>query len=277
MRNNSDSAATTLGSLSYDPNNSSGGYVSVLVEGESFDPKKAVLVKLLIPKGATDIPVVFLISAFSSDQETSLGYFVVRTKLINADGKSISRLKSHFEINIPAGAIDGLPLWSVDGMCWHTLGRLDSEVMQADLHAEYIIEKEGRIANFSDYLALFGFRKAQLPLIITHPPIFIKAGDQKEISSTGGSGTGDLNFFSHSPDVCLISPAGVLIGLSEGKCIEATHKDSSGIYVNAISAAATILFNSNRWRLNTQRVILTTQPCAKSFHTHCLKVLPSYV
>lgn len=238
--NNPESVVTDLGSYSYNPNNSSGGYVSVLVEGENSDPKKAVLVKLLIPKGATDVPVVFLISAFSPDQETSAGYFVVRTKMINQDGKSISRLKSRIEINIPAGAIEGIPSWSLDGISWHTLGRLESEVIRADVHAGYFMEKDGRIAIFSDYLMLFGFRKAQAPLTITPPSIFIKAGDQKQILSTGGSGTGDLNFFSHTPDVCVISPAGVLIGLSEGKCIIAAHKDSSGIYANAISPVATI-------------------------------------
>lgn len=219
--NNPVSAVTDLGSYLYDPN-------------------KAVLVKLLIPKGATDVPVVFLISAFSSDQETSAGYFVVRTKMINEDGKLISRLKSRIEINIPAGAIAGIPSWSLDGMSWHTLGRLESEVIRADVHAGYFIEKDGRIAIFSDYLMLFGFRKAQAPLTITPPSIFIKAGDQKQILSTGGSGSGELNFFSHSPDVSVISPAGVLIGLSEGKCIVAAHKDSAGIYANAISPVATI-------------------------------------
>ena len=105
MPNNPESAVTDLGSYSYDPNNSSRGYVSVLVEGENSDPIKAVLVNILIPKGATDVPVVFLISAFSSDQETDSGYFVVRTKMRAADGKSISRLKSHICISLPRGGL----------------------------------------------------------------------------------------------------------------------------------------------------------------------------
>ena len=45
---------TNLGTLFYDSNKSSVGYVSVLVAGESVDPKKATLVKMLILPNATD-------------------------------------------------------------------------------------------------------------------------------------------------------------------------------------------------------------------------------
>lgn len=69
---------TNLGSASYDPNNVSTTYVSVLVAGEAVDPKNATSVKLFIPSGATEGPVVFLISAFSSDAETAAGQFVAK-------------------------------------------------------------------------------------------------------------------------------------------------------------------------------------------------------
>ena len=42
VSNNPESVLTDLGSYSYDPNNSSRGYVSVLDEGENSEPKKAV-------------------------------------------------------------------------------------------------------------------------------------------------------------------------------------------------------------------------------------------
>ena len=84
-------------------------------------PKKATFVKMLIPPKATDVPVVFLISSYSSNLETSSGYFVVRTKLIDEKGNSISTLKAHVEINIPIGATDSFPSWSLDGMSWHKL------------------------------------------------------------------------------------------------------------------------------------------------------------
>lgn len=232
---------TNLGSLSYDPNNASGAYVSVHVEGQDADPNKAVLVKLLIPHGAIDVPVVFLITAYSSDQETSSGYFVLRTKMIDGTGKSISSLRAHVEINIPAGASDGFPSWSLDGMSWHKLGQLEREDMHADVHAGYFMEKDGRIAIFSDYLMLFGFRKAQEPVVISAPTLLINPNIPTQLSSGGGSGTGATAFFSHSLEVCSITPSGVLTGLSEGKCIVAAHKEATGIYSDSKSSSITII------------------------------------
>lgn len=87
---------TNLGTFSYDPKKPRGGYVSVLVASERVDLKKATQVKLLIPPKATEVPVVFHISASSTDEETAAGYFVDRnistTALSIAHGSQVQIL-----------------------------------------------------------------------------------------------------------------------------------------------------------------------------------------
>lgn len=235
-----DEVVTNLGSASYDPKNASTTYVSVLVAGETADPKTATFVKLFIPAGATEAPVVFLISAFSSDAETATGYFVVRIKSSTAVGTSISRFKKSIEINIPAGAIEGIPFWSFDGFIWHKLNQIKTEVMPSNLHAAYFVEKDGRIAIFTDYLMLFGFRQNQSILAISPPPLTIKPKIQTQLVSTGGSGHGPVTFFSRTSTVCSITPSGLLVGKSEGKCTVAARKASSGIFADAISSSVSV-------------------------------------
>lgn len=231
---------TNLGSASYDPTHNNIEYVSVLVAALDPEPNKARLVKLLISPGATSASAVFLISSFSSDEDTAAGYFVVRVKAISADGSTIAKLKKSMEINIPPGAADGVPSWSIDGKSWIKLLKLDSEILPPDIQVGYFVEKDSRIAILTTELNLLGFRKNQAPLGITAPINFLSPGTDIQFSQSGGSGTGEVRFYTRTLDACTITPSGKLIGLREGKCIIAATKDASGIYSNAISSAITI-------------------------------------
>jgi len=236
---------TNLGSATYDPKNASSTYISVLVASGDSNPNKATLVKLLVPPHTTDAPVVFLISSFSSDEETAAGYFVARIKSTFSDGIPNPRLKKSIEINIPAGAHGSFPSWSFDGSIWYKLEALSTEELPTDLHAGYFVEKDGRIAILSDYLMLFGFKKSQLPLKIETTVLSMLTGSQVQIHSNGGSGTGAVTFTSRTLDVCTISDSGVVTGLLAGKCIISARKASAGIYANAISSAITIIVQSD--------------------------------
>ncbi len=235
---------TNLGSATYDPNHTDNDYVSVLVAAISSDPKDATLVKLLIPPKATDNSAVFLISSFSSDAETKAGYFVARITSVALDTSLITVLKKPIEISIPAGASDTFPAWSVDGLTWTKLVKLQSESLPAGVQAGYFVEKDGRIAVLSDFLALFGFRKDQTPLSIFTPTLSIDTGRELQISTNGGSGTGALSYFSRTPEICSISASGLVTALKAGKCLVSARKAPSGIYANAISSALTIFVQS---------------------------------
>lgn len=231
---------TNLGSAAYDPMHTDVDYVSVLVASKDVESKKATLVNLLVSPGTTVEPAVFLISSFSSDEETAMGYFVARIKLVTSIGKAIAKLKKHIEINIPAGAALSVPSWSLDGQAWYKLRQFATKELPADYHAGYFVEKDSRINIFTDYLMLFGHRKLQEQLHISSPVLLAQAGVATQISNSGGSGTGSVRFYSRTEDICSITPTGLMSGLSEGRCIVAAKKEATGIYSNATSSALSI-------------------------------------
>ncbi len=235
---------TNLGSATYDPNHTDNDYVSVLVAALSSDPKDATVVKLLIPPKATDTSAVFLISSFSTDAETKAGYFVARITSVASNTSLISLLKKPIEINIPAGATGTYPSWSSDGLAWTKLVKLQSEALPADVRAGYFVEKDGRIAILSEFLAIFGYRKDQSPLTIFTTALSIDIGRELQVLTSGGSGTGALTYFSRTPEICSTSPSGLVTGLNTGKCLVSARKAASGIYANAISSAITVYVQS---------------------------------
>ena len=232
-----------LGTVTYNPNAASDKYVAVLVAGRETGTKSATLVKLLIPPFATKASTVFLISAFSTDEEGYDGYFVAKIKAVGADGTVLEHLKKHIEISIPSGAPGIIPSWSSDGVRWYKLQKIYSEVKPTGIQGAYFVEKDGRIAIFTDHLMLFGFRKAQTPLTISSPVSAIEIQIGVSLSSRGGSGIGAMLFSTSTPTICAVSPAGVVTGLTKGKCLVTGFKSASGIYSDATSQELTILIH----------------------------------
>jgi hypothetical protein len=231
---------TNLGSSVYDPNGANNVYVSVLVATSDLSKENATPVKLLVPPGATDTPVVFLISSYSTDAQSLDGYFVARIKAIAPDGTPSLHLKKPIEINIPAGASGSFPAWSYDAITWYKLKKLESEVLPADLHTGYFVEKDGRIAVLTDYLMLFGHRKDQAPLKIANTALSIPEGSNLILSTVGGSGTGALQFIERTPEICTVTANGELETHNDGRCVIAARKASSGIYASAVSSSISI-------------------------------------
>ena len=227
--------STRLSSLTYDPNSPDGAYASVLVAGNSSSSENSTLLKLLVPPQATSVKTVFLISAYSSDEETAAGYFVARVAAVSSDGSSVRRFKEPIEINFPAGAKDADPYWSYDAINWYPLQQIKTEVLPSNQHAGYFVEADGRVAFLSDYLMLFGFRKPQLPLNTSSPVEQLTVATTALVKSFGGSGSGSLRYRTSTEEVCSISQVGVVTGLSEGVCEIRATKQASGFYADARS------------------------------------------
>jgi hypothetical protein len=227
--------ATKLGSALYDPDQKDGAYIEVLVAGNKSTNENSHLVKLLIPSDAISSKVVFLISSLSTDEENAAGYFVARITAVTSDGTTIRKFKKAIEINIPAGAKDSFPYGSLDQITWYRLQKLDSEALPSNLHTGYFVEDDGRIAILSDNLMYFGLRKVQAPLSVISPATKIALGISAMLKSTGGSGTGELEYKSSTESICSITPVGVVTALSEGQCSVTAVKKGSGAFVDARS------------------------------------------
>lgn len=231
---------TNLASVSYDPSHETRDVFVALIESANQTHEAHTLVELELDPGTTNKPAVFFISSFSSDEETKAGYFVARIKAVDIDGKAIASLKKVTEIEIPAGAIDAIPSWSFDGLIWHKLKQVNSEVLPTDLHAGYFIKSDGRIAFLTDYLMLFGYRKDQSILSIPAAQRSISEGAQIQITTKGGSGDGAVTFASRTEDICSISATGLVSGIKAGACSVYARKAATGVYANTLSSDALV-------------------------------------
>lgn len=227
--------ATKLGSASYDPDQPNDTYVEVLVAGSQSGDENSHLVKLLIPPDAISTKAVFLVSSFSSDEESAAGYFAARITAVTSNGSAIRKFQKAIEINIPSGAKDSFPYWSFDEISWYRLQKLDSEALPANQHAGYFVEADGRIAILTDYLMYFGLRKAQTALSIISPVTKLAVSATAALKSSGGSGTGALGYKSSTESICSITEVGVVSALSEGQCLVTAGKKASGAFADARS------------------------------------------
>jgi hypothetical protein len=227
--------ATKLGSALFDPEQANDTYAEVLVAGSNTGNENSYLVKLLIPPDALSTKAVFLVSSLSSDEDNAAGYFVARITAVTSNGSAIRRFENAIEINIPAGAKDSFPYWSLDEISWYRLQKLDSEALPSNQHAGYFVEADGRIAIFTDYLMYFGLRKVQTALSIISPVTKLALGATAALKSSGGSGTGALGYKSSTESICSITEAGVVTALSEGQCLVTAAKKASGAFADARS------------------------------------------
>jgi hypothetical protein len=231
---------TNLASMSYDPLHAVDDLFSAVIESTGTVHDGHALVELVIAPGATNAPAVFFVSSFSTDEETSAGYFVARIKAILSDGNPISSLKKVTQIHIPAGAIDATPSWSLDGLSWHKLKKLASNSLPSDAHAGYFGEEDGRNIIFTDYLMLFGYRKDQVQLNISSAARSIVSGAQTQILAKGGTGSGSISFFTRTPDNCSVTDGGVVSGMQAGECLVFARKSSAGVYADAVSSGLSV-------------------------------------
>ena len=219
-----------LRSAVYDPALTSGDFSSLLATGSGSE--HFTLVKLLIPNHATKAKIVFLVSAFSNDEETAAGYFIARIVAVTSDGASIRRFIKAIEVNIPAGTKDGFPYWSDDGNSWHRLLKLETRSLTSNLQAGYFVEADGRITIFTDYLKLFGFRKPQALLSVVSPVDKLNVSATAALKIAGGSGPGEIDYKSATKSICSISEKGVVTGISEGSCLISAAKAASGFFAD---------------------------------------------
>jgi len=236
---------TNLASLSYDPSHTANDLFSAVVENAGTVHDSHALVELVIAPGATDTPAVFFVSSFSTDQETAAGYFVARVKAISSDGSAINSLKKATEIHIPAGAVDARPSWSMDGLNWYKLKKLEIKSLPSDAHAGYFSEDGGRIVILTDYLMLFGYKKDQVQLNISSAVRSMVSGMQTQIFTKGGSGSGQVSYTTRTPENCIVSAGGVITGTQAGVCEVFARKSSDGIYADAKSSTVTVTIKAS--------------------------------
>ena len=107
--------------------------------------------------------------------------------------------------------------------------------MPTDSHAAFFREIDGNVTILTDQLGLFGYRFPQTALEVVSPASKVLLNSQIQLSSAGGSGTGELAFGTSTSQVCSVTSAGVLAGKQAGACFIFARKDASKHYIDALS------------------------------------------
>ena len=256
--------ASNLGSFQYFPDAPISSYAEIIVAPNDLLQGTPTHIQFLVPSRATDGPAVFLVSSFSSDIETTQGYFVTRISLVDKTGAAISYVAGAYEIKMPAGAFYAELYWSSDGQVWQKIPESKTEFLPMDSHAIYFHEKDGSSSILTNQLGLFGYRKAQAPLTLTTPATTLNLGAQMTLAATGGSGSGVVNFGTTTVAICSVTPGGLLTGVKEGKCLLTARKNASSYYIDTLSNRVVVDVKSTKVNTKTTPTVTTSKSTCDS-------------
>ena len=229
------SNGTTLATVEYSPDTANSTYRDLVISSSGKGQLGATKLKLLVPSGATKSRAAFLVSSYSSDSENEQGFFVARIGLVNEFGVVLNKLEKVYKVNMPRGYLYSEIFWSDLGTMWQRIPETMKESLPTDSHAAFFREVDGSVSLLTDQLGLFGYRFPQSDLEISSPASKLMVGSQIQLSSEGGSGTGDVSFGTTTSQVCTVTPAGVLTGTQAGACFITARKNASEHYIDTLS------------------------------------------
>ena len=235
------SNATTLATVEYSPDTTNNTYRDLVISSSGKGQLGATKLKLLVPSGATKSRAAFLVSSYSSDSENEQGFFVARIGLVNESGAVLNHLDKVYKINMPRGFLYSEIFWSDLGTMWQRIPETMNESLPTDSHAAFFREVDGSVTVLTDQLGLFGYRFPQSGVEISSPASKLMVGSQIQLTSEGGSGTGDLIFGTTTSQVCTVTPAGVLTGKQVGACFITARKSASQHYTDTLSNKIVII------------------------------------
>ena len=226
---------TTLATLEYSPDAPNNTYRDLVLSSSGNSQLGTTKLRLLVPNGATKSRAAFLVSSYSSDSENDQGFFVARVGLVNEFGTVLNRLEKAYKINMPRGYLYSEIYWSDLGTLWQRIPETMQESLPNDSHAAFFREIDGSVSVLTDHLGLFGYRFPQSVLELSSPESKMLLNGQIQLSSVGGTGTGDVVFGTSTSQVCTVTPAGVLTGKQAGACFVFARKNASAQYIDSLS------------------------------------------
>ena len=229
------SSVTSLATFEYSPDAPNNTYRDLVLSSSGNGQLGTTKLKLLVPSGATQGRAAFLVSSYSNDSENDQGFFVARIGLVNQFGAVLNHLEKPYKINMPRGYLYSEIFWSDLGKLWQRIPETMKASLPTDSHAAFFREIDGSVTVLTDQLGLFGYRFPQAALEVSSPASKLMVGSQVQLSSAGGSGTGDITFGTTTSQVCAVTPAGVLTGKQVGACFVTARKIASEQYIDVLS------------------------------------------
>ena len=228
-------AEKTFATYEYSPLAPNMTLIELIISSNGIGQFGSTKLKLLVPSGATKEHAVFLVSSYSSGSENDQGFFVARIEVVDKFGTALNRVERAYEINMPKGYSYSEQYWSSDGLLWQRIPETKNKSLPTDSHAAFFREIDGSVSILTDQLGLFGYRFPQTALEVISPASKIILNSQIQLSSVGGSGTGELVFGTTTSQVCTVTSVGVLTGKQAGACFIFARKIASAQYIDSLS------------------------------------------
>ena len=267
---------TTLATLEYSPDAPNNTYRDLVLSSSGNSQLGTTKLRLLVPNGATKSRAAFLVSSYSSDSENDQGFFVARVGLVNEFGTVLNRLEKAYKINMPRGYLYSEIYWSDLGTLWQRIPETMKESLPNDSHAAFFREIDGSVSVLTDQLGLFGYRFPQSVLELSSPESKMLLNGQIQLSSVGGTGTGDVVFGTSTSQVCTVTPAGVLTGKQAGACFVFARKNASAQYIDSLSNKIVVTIQGSS-PVAASKGVVTERQTACTFLSYSLTSLNGQV
>ena len=267
---------TTLATLEYSPDAPNNTYRDLVLSSSGNSQLGTTKLRLLVPNGATKSRAAFLVSSYSSDSENDQGFFVARVGLVNEFGTVLNRLEKAYKINMPRGYLYSEIYWSDLGTLWQRIPETMQESLPNDSHAAFFREIDGSVSVLTNQLGLFGYRFPQSVLELISPASKMLLNSQIQLSSVGGTGTGDVVFGTSTSQVCTVTPAGVLTGKQAGACFVFARKNASAQYIDSLSNKIVVTIQGSS-PVAASKGVVTERQTACTFLSYSLTSLNGQV
>jgi predicted nucleic acid-binding Zn-ribbon protein len=193
-------------------------------------------VTIIVPSGATSAQTTFSLAPGGTTSDVTAGYLIVNVTA-TAGTSAVTTFTAPIQINLPAGALDGVVAWSTDGNVWFPITKLTSLALPANLQDGYFVNSDGSISILTRHFTLFGWRKAQTALSVSASSTTVQLGATSTLSASGGTGTGALKYATSTASLCSVTDAGVVTALAAGTCQITVTKWAT---LNLLSASQSI-------------------------------------
>ena len=204
----------------------------------SLQSATAPEVTLTVPKGVVPNGARVVLENAPANTSDPKPVRAVRIVITAASGESLTTFTEPLEIKLGVVETSAVVATSQDGQQWAIIPRLETTTLPAGQRTGYYIDAKGEVVVLTRHLTYFGSRLAQEALTAAplQPAI---VGSTVQLSVSGGSGTGALQFSSRSANVCTVN-GNALNALAVGDCLIDVVRNGDRLYVPSTSIALAV-------------------------------------
>lgn len=193
-------------------------------------------ISITVPAGAISGTGTLSITPEPDVKATDKGFESLIIQVLSTDASPISTLAKPIVLKVSRQATLGQPAVSQDGVTWVALQKVSGTTLDAGQMRGYFVGESKSLTIMTLQFSAFDLLKRQNTLSVKVPLAPVAVGTKLELTSRGGSGSGEVTFIGSTPSVCSVSPSGSVVALAAGQCTVAAAKGHDESHMDATSA-----------------------------------------